>query len=349
MYAKPRVWPRFSRTYGGCLLDFAGRPAGLWRSHQRIVPRPWQSDGCRFDPSELGRARPQRHTAVFRHGNGKLEYRCHLVGERRRHLPGRALHRREHRRKLCRHRDQRGRRLQVGAGSGERLGRGAASGTASSITKDGITWTFSQPALVGQFVTGDYYVVGPVTVTAIDPAPTTSAPYLNGSVVNLPTANSKSGFDSRLNDGTDESWWFDASLRSYPPISLKPGDALVSSISLAQIHSLPEVMRASDMSASPVQTVSVLTVVSAAPSADAFRPSYCDRSQTIYHAGALQRNLLPSLAPPNPSATPRWRNSRPGTAGPGSTPTPSSLMRPPNTCPAMASTSPSPTPMPRCC
>ena len=177
-------------------------------------------------------------------------------------------------------------------------------GTASSITKDGITWTFSQPVPVGQFVNGDYYVVGPVTITAIDPAPTTSSPYLNGSVIDLPTANGKSGFDSRLNDGTDESWWFDASLRSYPPIALKPGDAVVSSISLAQIHSLPEVMRASDMSASPVRTMSVLTVLSAAPSADAFRPSYCDRSQMIYHANSLQRDLLPSLAPPNPSGTP---------------------------------------------
>jgi hypothetical protein len=178
------------------------------------------------------------------------------------------------------------------------------SGTATSVSKDGITWTFSQPVPVGQFVNGDYYVVGPVTITAIDPAPTTSSPFENGSVLNLPTANSKSGFDSRLNDGTDESWWFDATLRSYPPISLKPGDALVSSISLAQIHSAPEVMRASDMSASPVASASVLTVLSAAPSADAFRPSYCDRGQTIYHANSLQRDLLPSLAPPNPSRTP---------------------------------------------
>jgi hypothetical protein len=177
-------------------------------------------------------------------------------------------------------------------------------GNASSITKDGITWTFNQSVPVGQFVNGDYYVVGPVTITAINPPPTTSSPYLNGSVVNLPTANGKSGFDSRLNDGVDESWWFDATLRPYPPISLKPGDSLVSSISLATIHSAPEVMRASDMSASPVATVSVLTVLPAAPSADAFRPSYCDRSQTIYHANSLQRNLLPSLAPPNPAATP---------------------------------------------
>jgi hypothetical protein len=127
---------------------------------------------------------------------------------------------------------------------------------------------------------------------------------MNGSVVNLPTANGKSGFDSRLNDGTDESWWFDATLRSYPPITLKPGDALVSSISLATIHSVPEVMRASDMSVSPVASDSVLTVLASAPSADAFRPSYCDRNQAIYHANNLQRNLLPSLAPPNPSNTP---------------------------------------------
>jgi len=174
-------------------------------------------------------------------------------------------------------------------------------GTATSISKDGITWTFSQAVPIGQFVNGDYYVVGPVTITSIDPAPTTSSPYENGSVKNLPTANSKSGFDSRLNDGTDESWWFDPSVRVYPPISLNPGDSLVSSISLAQIHSLPEVMRATDMSASPVATVSVLTVLSSTPTADAFRPSYCDRSQTIYHANSLQRDLLPSLTPPPPS------------------------------------------------
>jgi hypothetical protein len=173
-------------------------------------------------------------------------------------------------------------------------------GSASSITKDGITWTFSHSVPVGQFVTGDYYVVGPVTITSIDPPPTTSAPYENGSALNLPTPDGKSGFDSRL----DNTWFFSSSVRSYPPITLQPGDALVSSISLSQSHLLPEVMRASDKSISPVGTVSVLTVLPAAPPTDAFRPSYCDRNQTIYHASALQRDLLLSLAPPNPSGTP---------------------------------------------
>lgn len=183
-------------------------------------------------------------------------------------------------------------------------GGAAETSTVTSLTKDGVTWTFSQPVVAGQFVNGDYYVIGPVTITAISPTPTMAAPFMNGSVVNLPTANGKSPFDSRLNDGDDQSYWFDASFRSYPPIALKAGDTLVSSVSLATPQSLVEVMRSSVKSISPVKSDSVLTVLAAAPSADAFRPSYCDRGQTIYRAGNLQRNLLPSLAPPNPAATP---------------------------------------------
>jgi hypothetical protein len=178
------------------------------------------------------------------------------------------------------------------------------SGLVTSISKDGVTWTFAAPVLAGQFVTGDYWIVGPATVTAISPAPTSSTPFLNGSVVNLPTTNGKSPFDSRLNDGSDESWWFDTSFRAYPPLSLKAGDSLVSSISLVTPASLPEVMRASDKSCSPVGSASVLTVLAAAPSADAFRPSYCDRSQTLYRAGALQRQLLPAHPAPKPQSTP---------------------------------------------
>src|SRR5262249_16964951 len=53
----------------------------------------------------------------------------------------------------------------------------------SSVTKDGITWTFSQSVRVGKFVNGDYFVVGPVTITSILPQPTTKKPYKNGSVV----------------------------------------------------------------------------------------------------------------------------------------------------------------------
>jgi hypothetical protein len=174
-----------------------------------------------------------------------------------------------------------------------------------------VTWTFASPVQVGQFVNGDYYVVGPVTVTDVSPeannpdlafAEDAGIPYVNGSVVDMPTPDGKSPFDSRL-EGNIVDYWFSAADRAYAPISLKPGDALVSSISFdGGENSVPNIMRSGDLSASPVASDSVLSVVSAAQSADAFRPSYCDRAQNIYHANDLNRSLLLSLAAPNPNA-----------------------------------------------
>src|ERR1019366_9945481 len=40
-----------------------------------------------------------------------------------------------------------------------------------SVSQYGITWTFEKPARVGQFINGDLYVVGPVAIVKIDPAP----------------------------------------------------------------------------------------------------------------------------------------------------------------------------------
>lgn len=38
-----------------------------------------------------------------------------------------------------------------------------------SVSQYGITWKFDAPARVGQFVNGDWYVVGPAIVKEIDP------------------------------------------------------------------------------------------------------------------------------------------------------------------------------------
>jgi hypothetical protein len=64
----------------------------------------------------------------------------------------------------------------------------------TSITQYGITWTFSTKVQTGQFVTGDYYVVGPCTITSITPVPGNGR---NGSEFNPPLNDSKSGYDSR--------------------------------------------------------------------------------------------------------------------------------------------------------
>ncbi|MEK7408870.1 MAG: hypothetical protein AAB225_27720, partial [Acidobacteriota bacterium] len=158
----------------------------------------------------------------------------------------------------------------------------------TSISQYGITWTFDRAAPCGQFVNGDWYVVGEVDVIQITPAP---APGRNGSVLNLTTNNGKTGFDSRLSSGR-----YSSAYDVYPPVKLKPGDALISSISVEKPGVLPNMLRPSDHAANPIQTAAVLTCMSGAVPADTFRPSYCDRRRDrLYHAGDLQRGLLPRL------------------------------------------------------
>jgi hypothetical protein len=161
----------------------------------------------------------------------------------------------------------------------------------SSVTKDGITWTFEQPARVGRFVTGDPYVVGSVRVVSITPTPANGR---HGSVLNLPGCRStnadKTGFDSRTQSGR-----YDASLRVALPVQLSPGDALTSSISVDTVGTIKRVMRESDATISPVRTVSVLTSVSAPLPPDTFRPSYCGRQAGFYYSRNLQRSKLPRL------------------------------------------------------
>ncbi|GMV80263.1 MAG: hypothetical protein AMXMBFR7_14470 [Planctomycetota bacterium] len=161
----------------------------------------------------------------------------------------------------------------------------------ASIEKDGITWTFEQPARVGRFVTGDWYVVGAATVVKIDPAPTDER---NNSALNLPADEYSAGaspFDSRVEQGRGQKG---LKLRAKLPIALKPGDALISSIS-TEIRSLPSPLRESDKNISPVGSVSILTCLKEPAPPDAFRPSYCDRGQKLYFARDLKRDLLPAL------------------------------------------------------
>ncbi len=179
------------------------------------------------------------------------------------------------------------------AGSGGTAGAGGSGGIPEiplldTVSQYGITWTFSEPVPVGQFVNGDYYVVGSTTITAIDPAPTSGR---NGSVVNLPAIQDKTGFDDRTAANR-----YDASLRAELPIALTPGNSLASSISVATPGQNECMLRTEDSSDSPVKTVAVLTCLDAAVPADTFRPSYADQQNRLYHAGALRRDLLLSLA-----------------------------------------------------
>ena len=156
------------------------------------------------------------------------------------------------------------------------------------ISQHGITWAFNGKVPVGRFVNGDYYVVGEATVNSVSPKPENGR---NGSVLNLPTYPGKSGFDARVRQGR-----YDPGLRASLPVHMKPGDSLISTISVERMEELPAPLRPSDKAISPVRTAAVLTCLAKAVPPDAFRPSHCDREQKIFLARNLHRELLLRLA-----------------------------------------------------
>jgi hypothetical protein len=183
----------------------------------------------------------------------------------------------------------------------------------NSVSQYGIAWTFDKPARVGRFINGDWYVVGPVTVSAIDPKPLYGneipetqldpmdkerAPdqrVRNGFMLN-PPAQMKVAYDSGVRN------WFDPALIQKLPVTMKPGDSLVSTISMPKglvLHAqLRNKIERGVQDSSPIRTASVLTCVTSPQPADAFRPAFCDRTQRTHLARDLKRELLPAVAGP---------------------------------------------------
>lgn len=156
----------------------------------------------------------------------------------------------------------------------------------NNISQYGITWTFDKPYQCGQFVNGDYWVVGPVTVQSVNPPPTGSgSSFRNGSMVNPRTGlDSKQGYHGNTYD-------FDASTSTSFPLDLSAGQSLLSSISNADDFRLPNGVYL------PIKVIAIITCLDSNPGVDAFRPQYSTGAKTIYHSTGLLTNLLPNLTP----------------------------------------------------
>ena len=154
-----------------------------------------------------------------------------------------------------------------------------------SVSQYGITWKFDKKVRVGKFITGSYYVVGPVTIVSITPVPEGGR---NGSMLNGP-ARYESGYDSR-------SIGYSAKYTIKAPVSLKPGYSIISSISLKDNEKNREpVLARHGVPQTNLKSAAVLSCLSAPVPADAFRPSYSDTTAKIYRASDLRRQLLPKL------------------------------------------------------
>ena len=175
-----------------------------------------------------------------------------------------------------------------------------------SVSQYGITWTFEKPARVGQFVNGDWYVVGPAVVKTIDPKPLfgeevpaeelggekPAGAMRNGSMLNPPARH-----ESALDSGTKN--FYRANLAAKLPISMKPHDSLVSSISAKPGEKIKFAYHSAgprlNGDCGPTRVVAVLTCVAEPLPADALRPAFCDRQGKVYLARDMKRNLLATL------------------------------------------------------
>jgi hypothetical protein len=165
---------------------------------------------------------------------------------------------------------------------------------ATSVTRFAVTWTFSADRQVGQYANGDWWVVGPVTITNITPKSVVSGGRtINGSTINPNSAEFPShGFDSAM---AESGIGFNASLNAgrpggndisaSNPLVVQNGSSLISCVSHPTSTNRPT-----------ITDISILTVVSSPPAAGSFRPPYCGTDKTHYwNKSALIYGILQKL------------------------------------------------------
>lgn len=169
----------------------------------------------------------------------------------------------------------------------------------SQVSQFGITWTFDRNCVVGQFANGDYWVVGPVTITGISPASVGSGGrVINGSMVNpSPRLVYKQGYDSAMYGLYAKPEYYEASLNvARPngwdlskdnPLVVNPDSSLVSTISTPETDGRTQ-----------LKVAAVLTVLDGLAPEGSFRPPYCGSDKTIrFNKAQLDYSLLASLKP----------------------------------------------------
>ena len=166
------------------------------------------------------------------------------------------------------------------------------------ISQHGITWTFDQPVSAGQFVNGDHWVVGPVTITAINPPSITEeGRTLNGSMIN-PEIGEMQGYDSsRFGPAAYDPKYEDAlnvaaNIASGTPLLVPPGSSLISTISHPEAGKRPQVSGAA-----------ILTVLEAPAPEGSFRPPQTGSDKSLrWNISQIDWSKLKSL--PAPAETP---------------------------------------------
>ena len=200
-------------------------------------------------------------------------------------------------------------------------GEAAEPAARQQVSQYGITWRFDRPVRSGQFITGDWWVVGPVRIVSITPAP---GPAPEGAEVSIKLdqwGNTSLRNDSRMRNGAmvilacgpgqgydSRSAGYEPALSVRLPYQLEANRSLVSTISNPALpipNFVHELMWDSEKTEQIViGTAAVLTCLASEPPADAFRPPYAGPTKPINRARDLKWDLLLQLAPAG--AVPSW-------------------------------------------
>jgi hypothetical protein len=178
------------------------------------------------------------------------------------------------------------------------------------ITQYGITWTFDKAYPSGQFVNGDYWIVGPVKITAITNTYHTEefTPVFgnDGSMIN-PGTDMYQGYEKGLSSYKAElnrSCPNGASISAENPLSLNANETIVSAVSWLYNSSsdtetgCPKFNGATNTPRPALRTAAVLTCLNALPLVNSFRPPYCGSDKSIkFTKNDLQLTALKNLSP----------------------------------------------------
>ena len=171
-------------------------------------------------------------------------------------------------------------------------GSDAAQEMAASVSQHGITWYFDQEYPVGRYANGDWWVLGPVTITKITPeSGDFNGRVMHGSQLNPPNSG-RQGYDSN----TSNRMAYVSDLNVAPSVS---GPLAVTTGSIVSAISDP----APDSPTMPIAMLAILTVVDHVPSTGAFRPPpYIDDKTSYWNESQLNYGVLQSL--PKVESTP---------------------------------------------
>jgi hypothetical protein len=165
----------------------------------------------------------------------------------------------------------------------------AALQAATQLSQFGITWTFNKDYQTGQFANGDYWVVGPVTITSIGKPATYQGTI--GAMIN-PMPGYDNGYDSRV-PGYKAA--LDVSLSM--PLTVGTNKSLVTTVNwVVGEPGAPTQIRDWGAPRPALRLGAILTVLAGAPPAGSFRPPYAGNDKPIYSTSQLNRNILLNLA-----------------------------------------------------